>query len=337
MQDWSGVCSEKVMGETKRRFRITRPVVSLIFLGAAVHFVLPYLTTFETARQTLSSLWGYWLFAALGAQVLSYVASGCLVTSVVRLSGDSVTPGRGVLITLASNTMGTLGGGFVTTATTSYRWVRQRTSTEAAALSGWLPPIINNLVLLGISNWGLLVLLTAGHLRGPVALTLVILQLFAAAALIGMAWSIRHKTRVLRLIRKTPVKFRSAVKNMFASIQLLSKRRWREPLLYSALNVGFDAAALWFLFRAVQHPIGMSALLAGYAIPQLLGKVLLLPGGVGAVEASMVALYASLGVRHEVGVIVVLAYRIISFWIPTLAGLVAAPYLEHTSRQEKAA
>ena len=107
------------MGETKRRFRMTRSVVSLIFLGAAVHFVLPYMTTFETARQTLSSLWGYWLFAALTVQVLSYVASGGLVTSVVRLSGGSVTPARGALITLASNTMGTLGGGFLTTATTS--------------------------------------------------------------------------------------------------------------------------------------------------------------------------------------------------------------------------
>jgi uncharacterized protein (TIRG00374 family) len=74
---------------------------------------------------------------------------------------------------------------------------------------------------------------------------------------------------------------------------------------------------------------------AGYTIPQLLGKVLLLPGGVGAVEASMVALYASLGVRHEVGVIVILAYRVISFWIPTLLGLIAACYLEHTTRQKK--
>jgi len=43
--------------------------VSLIFLGAAVHFVLPYLTTLETARRTLSNLWGIWLFAALAAQV----------------------------------------------------------------------------------------------------------------------------------------------------------------------------------------------------------------------------------------------------------------------------
>lgn len=325
------------MGEPKRRFRITRSVVSLIFLGAAVHFVLPYLTTFDTARQTLSRLWGYWLFAALTTQVLSYMASGGLVTSVVRLSGDSVTPLRGVLITLASNTMGTLGGGFLTTATTSYRWIRQGVSTEAAALSGWLPPILNNLVLLGISNWGLLVLLTTGDLQHTLVLSLVILQLIASAALIGMTWSIRHEAKILHLVTKAPPRFRSAVKRMFESIQLLHGTRWQEPLTFSALNIGFDAATLWFLFRAVQHPIGMSSLLAGYAIPQLLGKVLFLPGGVGAVEASMVALYASLGVRHEVGIIVILAYRVISFWIPTLLGLIAAPYLEHTTRQKKAA
>ena len=325
------------MAAAKSRLRITRSVVSLIFLGAAVHFVLPHLTTFETASQTLSRVWGYWLFAALAAQVLSYISSGGLVSSVVRLSGDRVSPARGVLITLASNTVGTLGGGFIGTTTSSYRWIRRGVSTEAAALSGWLPPIINNLVLLGVSNWGLLILLAGGNLQGAVVVTLVVLQLITAAALIGMAWSIRHQSRIILLTKKAPVKFRSAVEHMFASIQLLSGRRWREPLLFSALNVGFDAGTLWLLFRAVQHPISISGLLAGYAIPQLLGKVLFLPGGVGAVEASMVALYASLGVRHEVGVIVILAYRVISFWVPTLLGLMAAPYLEHGSRQREAA
>lgn len=325
------------MAESTTRYRVTRSVISLLFLGAAVHFVLPHLTTIETASQTLSRVWGYWLFAAVAAQILSYLASGCLVTSVVRLSGDVVSPGRGALITLASNTVGTLGGGFIGTATSSYRWVRQGVSTDAAALSGWLPPIINNVVLLGVSSWGLLVLLVRGDLEGPVLVTLVVLQLIVAAALIGMAWSIRHQKRITRLVEKSPAKLRSAIQQMFASIRLLSGRRWREPLLCSALNIGFDAATLFLLFSAVQHPIGVSALLAGYAIPQLLGKVLFLPGGVGAVEASMVALYASLGVRHEVGVIVVLAYRVISFWLPTLLGLVAAPYLEQGFRRRRAA
>jgi uncharacterized protein (TIRG00374 family) len=65
----------------------------------------------------------------------------------------------------------------------------------------------------------------------------------------------------------------------------------------------------------------------------VVGGMLMLPGGVGAVEATMIGLYATLGTPTDVGFIVVLSYRVISFWIPTLLGLVAAPYLERASLQ----
>jgi uncharacterized membrane protein YbhN (UPF0104 family) len=36
-----------------------------------------------------------------------------------------------------------------------------------------------------------------------------------------------------------------------------------------------------------------------------------------------------LGVPTAIGVVVVLVYRLFSFWIPTLAGIALVPYLEH--------
>jgi len=51
------------------------------------------------------------------------------------------------------------------------------------------------------------------------------------------------------------------------------------------------------------------------------------PGGVGVIEGSVVMLYESLKVPSEVSVVVILAYRLFSFWLPTLLGLVAAIYL----------
>src|SRR5215813_14178667 len=106
-----------------------------------------------------------------------------------------------------------------------------------------------------------------------------------------------------------------------------------KKLLWAILNAGFDIATLLFLFRATQHPISTGVLLAGYALPQVVGGMLMLPGGVGAVEATMIGLYATLGTPTDVGFIVVLSYRVISFSIPTLLGLVAAPYLERASLQ----
>jgi glycosyltransferase 2 family protein len=40
-------------------------------------------------------------------------------------------------------------------------------------------------------------------------------------------------------------------------------------------------------------------------------------------------LYSILGVPTAVAVVVVLVYRLISFWLPTLAGIALVPYLEH--------
>ena len=70
-------------------------------------------------------------------------------------------------------------------------------------------------------------------------------------------------------------------------------------------------------------------MVAGYGVPQLLGKLTVILGGVGVVETTMVALYGALGVPAAIGVVVVLVYRLFSFWIPTLAGIALVPYLEH--------
>jgi uncharacterized membrane protein YbhN (UPF0104 family) len=62
------------------------------------------------------------------------------------------------------------------------------------------------------------------------------------------------------------------------------------------------------------------AILAGYGLPQLFGKMTFLPGGIGVVESTMAAIYSSLGVPNAVTVVVVFTYRFISFWLPTLMG-----------------
>lgn len=68
----------------------------------------------------------------------------------------------------------------------------------------------------------------------------------------------------------------------------------------------------------------------GYGLPRLLAKfAIILPGGVGLVEGGMAALYHSLGVPELVTVIVVLAYRMMSFWLPMLIGFPLIPYLQH--------
>jgi uncharacterized protein (TIRG00374 family) len=99
------------------------------------------------------------------------------------------------------------------------------------------------------------------------------------------------------------------------------------------LNVGFDMLTLYFLFVAAGHDVSPGVLLAGYGLPLLLGKMaFVVPGGVGVVEGSMAALYDGLGVPDAITVVVVLGYRLISFWLPSLSGFPIAAYLQESRR-----
>jgi uncharacterized protein (TIRG00374 family) len=54
-----------------------------------------------------------------------------------------------------------------------------------------------------------------------------------------------------------------------------------------------------------------------------LGNLLPLPGGLGGVEGGMIGAFAAFGVELNQAVLAVLAYRAISFWLPTPLGVVA--------------
>ena len=62
-------------------------------------------------------------------------------------------------------------------------------------------------------------------------------------------------------------------------------------------------------------------------------KLTVILGGVGVVETTMAALYGALGIPAPIAVVVVLVYRLISFWLPTLAGVALVLYFEHPEKQ----
>ena len=107
---------------------------------------------------------------------------------------------------------------------------------------------------------------------------------------------------------------------------------WHRPVVGAFLNMAFDMLTLDFLFIAAGENVSLGVLLAGYGLPLLLGKVaFIIPGGVGVVESSMAVLYNGMGVPQATTVVVVLGYRLISFWLPTLLGFAAAAYLSQKS------
>ncbi len=103
-------------------------------------------------------------------------------------------------------------------------------------------------------------------------------------------------------------------------------------LLGAAVYWGFDIAVLGLSFSAFGQSIPVAQLIEGYFIGTL-GSLLPLPGGVGGVEGGMIGAFVAFGVPAGRAVVAVLAYRAISFWIPTIPGIVGYFRLRVTVRE----
>src|SRR5512138_2002472 len=95
------------------KIRLARYLLPLIILGLAVHLLLPQIASLKDSINVLRSM-SWWLVdLAVIAQVCSYLGSGYLLKAIVDLGKPKLSIIRGVLITLASASIGLVAGGWV--------------------------------------------------------------------------------------------------------------------------------------------------------------------------------------------------------------------------------
>ncbi len=100
-------------------------------------------------------------------------------------------------------------------------------------------------------------------------------------------------------------------------------------LLGAPVYWGFEICVVWAMFHAFGSPPPFTVILMAYFVG-MLGNLLPLPGGLGGVEGGMIGALAAFGVHLDLAVVVVLGFRAISFWLPTLPGVVAYFQLRRT-------
>jgi uncharacterized protein (TIRG00374 family) len=327
-------------------YQIGRSLVTLLLLGLAVHFLLPQIAELKQSLQVLQNMLWWAVILAVTAQFLSYAGSGYLLKSIVEVVGDRMQILQGVLITLASWSLGLVAGGTVGIIAGTYQWSRESgASTEGATLAGWLPNLLTTGSLIIISIFGLLHLLFV-HQLSTLQVVGFSLMFFLLLLIVGaVAWGVRHRQALTEWMvragsgwarlfhrKQDPDGTRVSMDRIFRAWDALLTRGWKKILLGTIFNFGFDMLTLYLLFVAAGHGVSPGVLLTGYGLPLLLGKVPFLPGGVGLVEGSMAALYNGLGVPNAVTVVVILAYRVLSFWLPSLLGFPVILYLQRAGR-----
>ncbi|HZW49346.1 MAG TPA: YbhN family protein [Bacillota bacterium] len=330
--------------QTNRQFsknRILQYLVFLLVFGLTVHILLPSLATLESSLHVLQTMPIWLVCLAIIAEIGSYMGSGYLLKALMNLGKSRFTVFRGALITLASASLGLIGG-WVTGMATTYYWVsKNEEPSDASKLTGFLPIFLNNVILLVLAEISLLYLLVIRQITDFQRFLAGVILVVLVIGTIVIFLAFQHRERIkhlfvqiveffLRLIKRSAQfeTINDAMDDLFNGLLLLQKRGWVKPVSGSCLMVGFDMLALYFCFVAAGHPVNPILLITGYSMALLLRNVaFFIPGGVGVVESIMVKMYTGLGVAMDVSVVATLSYRLISFWIPIILGFAANVYL----------
>jgi uncharacterized membrane protein YbhN (UPF0104 family) len=318
----------------------------LVLLAIAVHAVLPQIATLEAMGGVLRRMRWWAVALAVVTQAGSYRGYAYTVQSAARLTRDRIGGWAATRVVLAASSVGVLSGGPVGYGAATYRWMRRRgVSDEGAVLCSWVPGFLNVAVLIACTAAGTTYLVVHHVLRHSQLVTLAILTIVLGVLALAAGWMLSSAERTsagMAALRRGWQRIRlRAVDNdadatagmrIILAHQLLRGGGWHRPLLGAIAKIGFDVATLFSLFVGTGYVIHPGALLAGYGLPQLIGSVSFLPGGIGIVEGGMTGLYVALDVPTPTTVLVVLAYRGLSFWIPTLLGFPLAVEVERSSR-----
>ena len=113
--------------------------------------------------------------------------------------------------------------------------------------------------------------------------------------------------------------------NLFAGMRRMTSHRGalRTTTALACVYWACDLLCLYVTFRAFGHSIGFASLAVAYVVAYAVGTLAPTPGGLGAIEGIMIALFVSFGVPSATAVAVVLVYRLINFWLPIPPGFVA--------------
>ena len=326
--------------------RIGSPAIRLMIVAAVVEFaLLPQIAGARAAIHQLSGISPFWLAIALIAQLLSLLAYARL--SQVSLDAPGVSYGQLLRVDLATLAVShVVPAGSAVGIGLGYRLLTRSGVPSDRAVSGKALQTVGSAVVLNLMLGGALVaaLVTHGNnpLYAPVAAVGLALILAATIGAVLIARSEGWLTRtVVRTLDRLPRVDAESGARLIASLagtvrRLVGDRRFLTRIVFwAALNWLFEAFALWACVRAFGHTLGPVGLLVSYGLANVAAAIPLTPGGLGIVEGILVPTLVAFSTTKAVALLGVIAFRLISFWLPIPIGFGSYARLEWNLRHKQ--
>ncbi|MDH4147749.1 MAG: flippase-like domain-containing protein [Acidimicrobiia bacterium] len=318
----------------------TRRIAQLLVLAFVVHvFVLPQLGGARAALTTLHSLSPPLAVAALGLETAAIVSYGALTRVLLPPAHrPSLVLASGVaLASIAVNHV--VPGGAATTAAVNYRLFERAQVPRSELGFALAVQALGSAAMLNLMLWLALVVSIPVSGFHPLYATAAglgaaLMAVFALAATALVRGDDRLAVRFASLIGRLPRVNAAQVERVTRRVAVQTRRlagdrrRLVRAAAYAAANWLADAAALWLMLAAFggrANPIG---LLVAYGLANVVGAVPVSPGGLGVIEAVLIPTLVGFGTPASVAAVGVVAYRLVNFWLPIPAGLVAYVVIE---------
>jgi uncharacterized protein (TIRG00374 family) len=274
------------------------------------------------------------LWPLLGALVLQVVVTATwpqVHRASLEAVGGSVSYRDGLNVSMSAFTVShTLpGGGAVGAAVVVERLTGAGVAGPTATASATLTGPISLATIASLGTVGLTAAVLAGELPEQwlvVGLVVLLVLLALLAIIVASLRSPRLGDRIIRTVGRLHPRLRRRSgewRRSWRAVteQEVSARHLLPILAWSTMKWSADIGSLALVFVAFGHDPRLTALLVGFGVSQIGAAVPLTPGGVGFVEGGMVAAFTALGTSAAEAATVVLAYRVLETWLPTLAGM----------------
>jgi uncharacterized protein (TIRG00374 family) len=310
---------------------LTKRALAVLTCGLTLYLLLPVLLRVLSAWPRLSSLQPLWMIAGAAAEAAAFTCTFALKRIALRTRAWVAVVTAGLVGNSVTNVFP---GADATGAAVEYRLLAGAGIDAGDAVGGLaatsllqtagllaLPVLILPAEAFGLSlRRGLLHLVWLSavafviYLAGIFFVFLTDRPLTLAARVVEAAHNncLRKRPRLTGLEQRW-LQQRDETRNALG-------RRWRGAILLSAGRVLCDFGCLLAALAATGSRPRPAGVLVAYSATMVLALLPLTPGGLGIVEGSLTGLLVLAGVSSPVAALAVLAYRLVSYWLPILLG-----------------
>ena len=322
------VAAAGVMGapanELARLQRVRLRTVLMIGLAVgAFYFLLPQLAQARNSWKAFQSANFEWLPLVIAMSALTYVAGNLSIMGTVS---RRLPFGPTLLLQSASSFVNRVSPANVGGMALNVRYLQKSgvdspTAVSAVGLNGFVGGIMHIVLIAVFFAWSGAALTKAFKLPSGSKLLLV-LAVLAAALGVVLATRWGRRTVWSRLVR--------GIQRSLANLRQVAASPVKLALLFggSALVTLAYVGALAASIQAFGGGVSIARVGAVYLAAAAIAAAAPTPGGLGAIEAALVAGLTGVGMRPAAAVSAVLTYRLATYWLPVLPGWVSWHFLQ---------